>query len=508
MATAEAGPTRRHLRLVLLVAILATFVAMLDGSVVNVALPAIRRDLGGGLAAQQWVVDAYLLSLGSFILVAGSLSDLFGRKRILAAGVVGFLVASLGCAVSPNIGVLIGSRFVQGVAGALLVPSSLALIMSNYQGEGEGRAIGTWTAWTGIAAVVGPLVGGFLVDTASWRWVFAINVLPIAITLAMLVMLEPEHHEAHGRVDWRGAILCALGLGGPVFALIEQPDRGWADPLIWAPLAAGLVFLAAFLVWEWRCPHPMLPLGLFRNRTFSVGNAATFAIYAGLSAVTFMVVVFLQQVAGWSALAAGLAFLPVTLVMFALSPRAGALAGRFGPRLFMGVGPLLGALGFLLLLRLGPHPGYWLDLLPPILIFSVGLSLTVAPLTVAILGHVPTDESGIASAVNNAVARVAGLLAVAFVGAIVAASFSASLAGRIDRPGVTGAERSAAANAAPMVTAPPPGLEHDARFQRDLVAASVDSFHAAVITVVVLLAAGGTISLVGIPRWTPRHRRY
>jgi MFS family permease len=250
--TVQPGPTRRHLRLVLVAAILASFVSFLDSSVVNVALPAIQRDLGGGLAAQQWVVDAYLLSLGSFILIAGSLSDLYGRKRILAVGLVGFLVASLGCAAAPNVEILIAGRFIQGIFGALLVPSSLALIMSNFRGGAEGAAIGTWTAWSGTSAVFGPVLGGFLVVAASWRWVFAINVLPIAVTLVLLAMLEPEQHQPKGRVDWVGAALCAFGLAGPVFALIEQPSRGWGDPVIWVPLVGGLIMLAAFVVWEWR----------------------------------------------------------------------------------------------------------------------------------------------------------------------------------------------------------------------------------------------------------------
>ncbi len=500
MEAERAGPSRRHLRLVLVVAILSSFVSFLDSSVVNVALPAIRRDLGGGLAAQQWIVDAYLLSLGSFILVAGSLSDLYGRKRILAVGLVGFLVASLGCAAAPNVEILVGARFVQGIFGALLVPSSLALIMSNFRGGAEGRAIGAWTAWSGTSAVFGPVLGGFLVVAASWRWVFAINVVPIAVTLIALALLEAEKHQPKGRVDWVGATLCALGLAGPVFALIEQPSRGWGDPLIWIPLVGGLIMLAAFVLWEWRCPHAMLPLGLFRNRDFTVGNLATLAVYAGLSAITFVLVVFLQQVAGWTALGAGFAFVPVTVVMFVLSPRAGALSSRIGPRLFMGFGPLIGATGFLLMLRVGADPNYWTDILPPILLFSFGLALTVAPLTATILGDVPQEESGIASAVNNAVARVAGLVAVAFVGAIVAASFTAGLTARLDEQSAGSAERDAAASASPMVTTPPPGLEHAVRFHHDLVAAGVDAFHAAVITAAILLAAGGTISLLGIRR--------
>ncbi|MGH7911545.1 MAG: MFS transporter, partial [Candidatus Dormibacteraceae bacterium] len=362
-----------------------------------------------------------------------------------------------------------------------------------------------WGAMFGLSFALGPIVGGVLVDSLSWRWIFAINVLPVVLTLILILLLEPEQHQAHGRVDWLGALLCALGLGGPVFALIEQPSRGWRDPLIWAPLAAGLIVLALFLWWERRTSHPMLDLGLFRRRTFSVGNVATFAIYGGLSALTFALVLFLQQVAGWSALAAGLAFLPVTIVMFLLSSRFGALAGRLGPRLFMGGGPLLSAAGFLLLLRVGPHPSYWIDVLPSVLLFALGLALTVAPLTTAILGDVPPAESGIASAVNNAVSRVAGLIAVAFVGAIIAAAFTTSLTAHIGGEQGSARERAAAASAAPLVTAPPPGLRDDGRYREALLGAGVDGFHAAVVTVVALLAAGGAISLVGI-RNPPRRR--
>lgn len=406
-------------RLVLVISILGSFVAFLDGSVINVALPAITRDLGGGLATQQWVVDAYLLTLGSLILVAGSLSDLFGRVRILVAGLIGFAITSLMCAIAPTDLFLTVSRGLQGVAGALLVPSSLALIISTFPKQGQGKAIGSWTAWTGISFIVGPLVGGFLVDAISWRWIFAINLLPIAVTLYLLRLLKHDEQVKQGTtIDAVGAVLCAVGLGGPVFALIEQPNYGWGDPLIYLPLVLGLVVFAAFVYYESRAPEPMLPLSLFRVRNFSVGNVATLAIYGALSIATFLIVIFLQQVAGFSAFRAGLALLPTTLVMFLLSPRFGALASKFGPRIFMSVGPIVAGCGFLLMLRTEARVNYWTQLLPGVLVFALGLSITVAPLTAAILRDIESKHAGVASAVNNAVARIAGLITIAVVGVI------------------------------------------------------------------------------------------
>lgn len=407
-------------KLVLIVAVLASFVAFLDGSVVNVALPAITRELGGGLALQQWVVDAYTLTLGSLMLIAGSLSDLFGRKKILVWGLLGFGITSLACAVAPTGGVLVAARAAQGVAGALLVPSSLALIISAFSGEAQGKAIGTWTAWTGIAFVIGPLLGGFLVDTVSWRLVFGINVLPIAITLWLLGRLKAEEKvRASSRVDSLGALLCGLGLAGPVFALIEQPRRGWADPVVWLPLVVGVVMLFAFIWHERTAKNPMLPLELFKIRNFTVGNIATTAIYAGLSLATFVIVVFEQQVAHYSALAAGLSLLPITIIMFFLSPKFGALAGKYGPRWFMAGGPVLAGLGFLWMLSVGATANYWTEILPGVLIFGVGLSVTVAPLTSAVLGDIPPEHAGVGSAVNNAISRIAGLVAVAAIGLVV-----------------------------------------------------------------------------------------
>ncbi|MEV8213282.1 DHA2 family efflux MFS transporter permease subunit [Leifsonia sp. NPDC077715] len=404
-------------RTVLAVAVLATFIAFLDGSVVNVALPAIGRDLGGGLAAQQWVVDAYLLTLGSVILLAGSLSDLFGRRRVLFWGLVGFAVASALCALAPTAGVLIVARGAQGVAGALLVPSSLALILSGFTGSAQSRAIGTWTAITSLASIAGPVVGGVLVDTLSWRWVFGINLLPIAVALLLLRGLPADPVRAAGaRIDWFGAALGVVGLGLPVFALIEHPRFGWDSPVIVGALAVGGLALAAFVVWERRTAQPMLPLGIFRARDFSVGNVATAFIYGGVAVGTFALALFLQQGAGYSATLAGFAMVPSSVLLIALSAFFGRLGGRVGPRLLMTVGPLVAAAGFLLMLRIGDQADYVTEVLPAVAVFGLGMSITVAPLTATILGAVDSARAGIASAVNNAVSRVAGLVAVALAG--------------------------------------------------------------------------------------------
>ena len=408
-------------RLVLWISILASFVAFLDGSVINVALPAITAEFNSGLSVQQWVVDAYLITLGSLILVAGSLSDLFGRKRILELGLIGFAITSILCAVAPTSEFLIVSRGLQGIAGALLVQSSLALIISTFKGAAQGKAIGSWTAWTGISFIIGPLVGGLLVDAGSWRLIFAINIIPILVTLWLMRKLEiPEKTRSGTKLDVYGALLCAIGLGGTVYALIEQPNYGWSSPLIFIPLIIGLLSLAVFFWHERRTRHPMLPLGLFSVRNFAIGNLATLAIYAGLSLGTFIIAIFVQQVGGYSATEAGLALIPITLIMFFLSSRFGALAGKYGPRLFMALGPILGAIGFLAMLWVDSSVSYW-ALLPGIVIFGVGLSITVAPLTSAILGAIDDAQAGIGSAINNAVARIAGLLAIAAIGPIIGA---------------------------------------------------------------------------------------
>ncbi|MFJ4037865.1 MFS transporter [Microbacterium sp. NPDC090007] len=410
----------REQRVVLTIAVLASFVSFLDGTVVNVALPAIARDLGGGLSTQQWVVDAYLVTLGAFILVAGSLSDVLGRVVVLRIGLVGFGVASVAIAAAPTAEFLIVARALQGVAGALLVPSSLALITSTFRGPAQARAIGIWTGATTVAMLAGPLVGGVFVDALSWRLVFLVNVLPIGVTLWLLARLGHRDHRRPGaRVDVLGAVLCAAGLGGVVFALIEQPNLGWGSPLIWIPGLIGALAFAGFLVRQRLAREPMMPLGLFRSRNFWAGNLATVFVYAALSLNGFVVSVYLQQGAGLSATLAGLASLPSTILMIALSSRMGALSGRFGPRLFMTLGPLVMAAGALLLLNVRGDFDYWTQVLPGVIVFGLGLTATVSPLTAAVLGAIDSERSGIASAVNNAVSRVAGLLAIAAVSSIV-----------------------------------------------------------------------------------------
>ena len=459
-------------RLTLLAAILGSALATIDGSIVNVALPAIEQDLGGGLSAQQWVSNAYLLTLGSFILIGGSLGDIYGERRVFAIGVAAFGGLSLACALAPTIEVLIGARALQGAAGALVVPSSLAIIVAAFEQRERGAAIGSWTAWGGIAAIVGPLAGGLVVDQASWRWIFALNVPLVLGTLALILTAVPRTTPvAHRRVDVVGAGLCALGLGGIVFALIEQPNHGWGSPAILVPLFGGVVAFAAFLAYERRAAEPMLKLELFARRNFAAGNLETLAMYGGLGILFFFLVIYLQQVAGYSALESGLTTLPVTIVIFALSRRFGALADRYGPRVFMGAGPLISAAGILLLLRVGMDPSYVADLLPALLVFALGLSLTVAPLTATVLADADEHDAGIASAINNAVARVAGLLGVSVVGVVVA--------------GTLVGETFAANNE------------------------SVRAFHQVVVICAVLVAAGGVAGALGIvnPRRTVEAER-
>lgn len=406
----------------LAIAVLASFVAFLDGTVVNVALPAIVDELGGGIATQQWTVDAYLITLGSLILVAGSLSDAFGRIRILRIGLVLFGVASLAIAAAPDPTFLIVARGVQGVAGALLVPSSLALITSTFDGPARGRAIGTWTGLTSVAMIIGPLVGGVFVDLVSWRVAFLINVVPIAVTFVLLALLGQNDETRPGvRIDYLGAVLCTLGLGGPVFALIEQGNLGWTHPAVFLSMGLGVLAFAAFLVRQRFAPNPILPLGMFRVRNFWAGNLATALIYGALGLTSLAVGVYLQEGAGLTATLAGLAALPSTVLMIVFSARVGALSARFGARVFMTVGPIVAGLGTLLYLFVRPEPDfdYWWQALPAVLVFGIGLTLTVSPLTSAILGAIDPTRAGTASAVNNAVARVAGLVLVAMIGIIV-----------------------------------------------------------------------------------------
>ena len=396
--------------------------AFIDGSVVNVALPSIQADLGGGLATQQWVVDAYLLTLGSLILVGGSLGDIFGESRVFAIGVASFAGAAVRCAIAPNAPALIVFRGVQGMAGALLTPASLAMITATFSGTARGNAIGQWTSWTGISFILGPTLGGWLVDVSSWRVIFLINI-PIALATFLLLMRLGGMHQKRRenmRVDVVGAILCTAGLGLLVAGFIEQPQRGWGDPLILTAFIGGAALLGAFVAYELRTPMPMLPLRLFRLRNFSVTNIETLSVYGGLSALTTFLTLYLIEFAGFSALRAGISLLPVTVVMFFLSPRMGRLSMQYGPRLFMSLGPLIAGLGVLAYTRLPQDVSYWADILPALVVFSLGLSMTVAPLTTTVLADAGPGDAGVASGVNNAVARIAGLLAIAILGILAA----------------------------------------------------------------------------------------
>jgi EmrB/QacA subfamily drug resistance transporter len=409
-------------RWTLVASILGSSMAFVDGSVVNVALPSIQADLGGGLATQQWVVDAYLLTLGSLILVGGSLGDIFGESRVFAIGVASFAGASLLCAIAPNAPALIVFRAIQGMAGAILTPASLAMITATFTGTARGNAIGQWTSWTGISFIVGPTLGGWLVDVSTWRVIFLLN-LPIAlVTLFLLSRLGGMHQKRREdlRVDVVGAILGTAGLGLLVAGFIEQPQRGWTDPLILGAFVGGLALLGAFVAYELRTPMPMLPLRLFRLRNFSVTNIETLAVYGGLSALSTFLTLYLIEFAGFTALHAGLSLLPTTIVMFFLSPRMGRLSMQYGPRLFMALGPIIAGLGVLAYTRLPQHVNYWVDILPALLVFALGLSLTVAPLTTTVLADAGPGDAGVASGVNNAVARIAGLLAIAILGILAA----------------------------------------------------------------------------------------
>jgi EmrB/QacA subfamily drug resistance transporter len=491
-------------RLTLLACILGSGIALLDGTVVNVALPTIQRALGGGLAAQQWIANGYLLTLGSLILIGGSLGDLFGERRVFALGVSAFGVASLAAALAPGVGALVAARALQGVAGALLVPSSLAVIVNTFPQSERGAAIGSWTAWGAMFGVLGPLAGGELLAIASWRWIFLINV-PLVIGCVVLIQLAiprsaPRKPGAR-RIDYLGATLCAAGLGGPVFALIEQPRLGWSSAAVWGPLLAGVVLLGTFIFYESRARGPMLPLGLFRRGNFSAGNIETFSMYAGLSILFFFLVLFMQQIGGYSPLNSGLAVLPVTIMMFFLSRRFGALADRFGPRFLMGAGPLVAAAGLLLFQLIGPKVDYVSEVLPGLLVFALGLSMTVAPLTAAVLQG-SEKEAGIASGVNNAIARVAGLLGTAAVGAAIAQSFGSSLDSKLSGTVLGQAARAAVAQAKrlPLGTPSVRNLASDQAhaISRAAEQASLHSFHMGMMIAAALVAAGGLAGAIGI----------
>jgi EmrB/QacA subfamily drug resistance transporter len=498
-------PSTQTRRLALLAAILASSIAAIDSSAVNVALPAIRRSLGGGFAAQQWVANAYLLTLGALILLAGSLTDRLGERRVFSAGVAGFGIGSLICALSPSIAVLIVARALQGVSGAMLTPAALAIIVAVFPVDERGKAIGRWTAWGGIGILIGPLLGGEIITLASWRWIFLINV-PLVIAALALARVVPGRAQASRptRIDLTGAGLAALGLAGISFSLIEQPVLGWSDPAISLSLAGGLLVFGGFIAWERRTRNPMLPLGMFAHRNFSVANAQTFVMYGGIGLLGFFVTIYLQQVAGYSPVKAGVTGLVPVLVMFVLSPRLGALADRFGARPFLIVGPFIVAAGFGLMQRYGTSVSLLGDVVPALLVFGLGIATTVSPLTATVLADAREAQAGIASAVNNAIARTASLIAVAAVGAVVSSYDGAALSSRLGHrlpasagPAVQAAERRTFGTIDAAML--PPGDRALARHAA--AAASEDAFHLA------MGIASGLLVLAGLAGLALRGRR-
>ncbi len=403
-------------RWLIAVTVAGSGMAFLDGTVVNVALPKIGEDLNASTSALQWILNGYLLTLASLILLGGSLGDMFGRRRVFQLGVIVFTIASLLCAVAPNVELLIFARMVQGIGGALLTPGSLAIIEASFRPADRARAIGAWSGLGGVATAFGPLLGGWLIAAISWRAIFLIN-LPIGIFVAWAASAHvPESKDptVTGRIDLSGAALAAIGLGGTTYALIEAPEGGRTAAVV-ATAVIGVASLIGFFVRERRAANPMLPLSIFRSRQFSAANAVTFVVYAALGVFFFLFVSFLQISMGYTPIEAGSASLPVTFLMLVGSARAGELAQRIGPRVPLTLGPLIIAAGLLLMMRIDPGDSYIADVLPAVLVFGIGLTLVVAPVTATVLAAVDSSHSGIASGVNNAVARVAGLIAVAVV---------------------------------------------------------------------------------------------
>jgi len=416
--TLRAGTTAG--RWVLVATVLGSGLALLDATVVGIALPTLGRSLHTGLGPLQWVVTGYTLTLSALLLLGGSLGDRLGRRRVYLVGVAWFALASAACGLAPDARVLIATRVLQGVGAALLTPGSLAILQASFAPPDRPRAIGSWSGWSGIASAAGPLVGGYLLSVASWRWIFLINVPLAAVTIGVSLRWVPESRDPStaGHLDLVGAGLAVVALAGVTFGLIQGPTDGWGSPVVVGMLAVGLAASLGFVAAERRERHPMLPLGIFRSRQFSAANAVTFAVYAALGGALFLLPTALQVCSGYTPLESGVAILPVPAVMLVLSGRSGRLSGVIGPRLQMSVGPVVVAAGLVLLVRVPSGSSYLTAVLPGVLVLALGLATTVAPLTATAMAAAPSEHAGMASAVNNDVARVGGLLAVAVLPAL------------------------------------------------------------------------------------------